>query len=150
MAGIFRNKFILIVDDDLRMLHALDKVFTGEGARVTCFDEAVDAFKILAARPGKFNLLITDLRMPFVSGVRTVSIVHDVLPKLPIIVLTAFGDPDAKTECMRKGATAFLEKPIEASHLLDVVGRILGSEKINEHDKQTDSSRIAITPGPGF
>ena len=110
------------------MLHALGRVFSLEDADVTCVDMAVDAFKALEARPQKFNLLITDLKMPFVSGAKTVSTIHAVHPKLPVIVLTAFGDPDVKTECLRKGATAFLEKPIDASHLLDVVTKILGDE----------------------
>lgn len=140
MAGLFCNKSILIVDDDIRMLQALEKVLTQEGARVTCFDAAVDAFRILAARPTKFDLLITDLRMPFVSGAKTVSVVHEVLPKLPIIVLTGFSDPEVKAECLRKGATAFLEKPIEASLLLGIVAKLLESEKISESNGHVDSS----------
>jgi len=139
MPGIFSDKSILIVDDDVRMLHALEKVFSRESASVTCVDLALDALKILVARPKKFDLLITDLRMPFVSGARTVSVVHGVLPELPIIVLTAFGDPDVKAECLRKGAAAFLEKPLEASLLLDIVGKILGLEKISVSDEQINS-----------
>jgi DNA-binding NtrC family response regulator len=142
MAGNLFGKSILIIDDDVRMLHALEKVFMQEGASVTCFDLAVDAFKLLAARPGKFNLLITDFRMPFVSGAKTVSIVHNVLPELPIIVLTAFGDPETKTECLRKGATAFLEKPVEASHLLEVVAKMLNSQKAGETSEPTDATEI--------
>lgn len=146
MTGIFCKKAILIIDDDVRMLHALERVFSQEGASVTCVDIAVDAFKILTARPQKFNLLITDLRMPFVSGTKTVQIVHQILPKLPIIVLTAFGGPEVKAECLGHGATAFLEKPIDASHLLQVVTKIFDSEKVSESNNAIDSCEKQ-TPG---
>lgn len=114
------------MDDDTRMLKALDRVLVEEGASVICAELAMDAFQILAKRPAEFNLLITDLRMPFVRGERIVQVVHEILPKLPILVLTAYGGPEAEAECMRQGAVALLEKPLDASRLLEVASKILG------------------------
>jgi DNA-binding NtrC family response regulator len=140
MAGIFRNKSILVVDDDARMLKALEKVLSEEGAAVTCAELAMDAFKILAARPGEFNLIITDLRMPFVRGERVVHVVHEILPQLPIIVLTAFGGPEVEAECVREGAVAFLEKPLDTTHLLEVIGRIFDKGKVGGENGQWGST----------
>jgi DNA-binding NtrC family response regulator len=129
MAAILTNKSILIIDDDARMLKALERVLADEGATVTCVDLAVDAFKMLAARPRQYDLIITDFRMPFVSGIKAVDVIHKVLPELPIIVLTAYGDAKVKAECLQKGAVAFLEKPIAAPHLLEVVGKIIEAKQ---------------------
>lgn len=130
MAGILSNKSVLIVDDDERMLKVLEKVFTQEGATVTCAEVATDAFKILTAHSGKFNLVITDLRMPFVRGERAIFIIHEILPELPILVLTAFGGPEVEAECIRKGAVALLEKPLDTLRLLDMISQIFDSGKV--------------------
>lgn len=121
MTKNLRNKSILVVDDDTRWLRALDKVLTGEGAVVFRAQWAGDVLDILTARKLKFDLLITDLRMPFVTGLTVVYSVRKMFPTLPIIVLTAFGSPDVKAECLRQGAAAFLEKPLDTAALLNVI-----------------------------
>jgi len=122
-----RNKSVLIVDDDARMLRALDKVLTGEGCTVTSATWAGDAIDILTERKKQIDLVITDLRMPFVTGITTVYAIHNLLPDLPVIVLTAFGSPEVKAECLRQGAIAFLEKPLDTPHLLEVVEGIFSA-----------------------
>jgi two-component system response regulator FlrC len=129
MTRILANKSILILDDDARMLKALEKVLSGEGVAVTCAELAMDALKILAVRPEEFNLFITDLRMPFVPGERAIRVVHEILPQLPIMVLTAFGGPEVEAECIRQGAVAFLEKPLDTSRLLQVLVKIFSTVK---------------------
>jgi len=121
------EKSILIVDDDTRMLRALKKVLAGEGCTVTCATWVVDAVEILTERKRQIDLVITDLRMPFVTGITGVYAIHKMLPELPVIVLTAFGSPDVKAECLRQGARAFLEKPLDTAHLLGVVEEIFAS-----------------------
>jgi DNA-binding NtrC family response regulator len=121
MTNDIHNKSVLVVDDDERMLRALDKVLTSEGARVTCSSWAGGAIGILTERKTRVDLLIIDLCMPFISGMTAVYAIHSHFPKLPIVVLTAFGSPTVKTECLRQGAVAFLEKPLEASALIDAV-----------------------------
>ena len=116
-----RGKFVLIVDDDTRMLRALEKVLTGEGAAVSTAQWAGDALDFMTARQTRVDLVITDLRMPFVSGMTVVFAIHKIFPALPVIVLTAFGSPDVKAECLRQGAAAFLEKPLNTEQLLAAI-----------------------------
>jgi DNA-binding NtrC family response regulator len=122
-----QNKSILIVDDDPGMLRALDKVLTGEGADVTSAAWAGEAIEILTPRRKKFDLVITDLRMPVLTGMTVVYAIHNIFPMLPVIVLTAFGSLDVKTECLRQGALAFLEKPLDTVELLDAIEEVLAS-----------------------
>jgi two-component system, OmpR family, response regulator CpxR len=124
-----RDKSILIIDDDTGILRALDKVLTSAGAIVTRAQNAGDAVEILTARKEKFDLVITDLRMPFVTGLTVVHAIHEIFPELPVIVLTAFGSADVKAECFNQGAAAFLEKPLDASELLAVVERVFALQK---------------------
>jgi two-component system, NtrC family, response regulator GlrR len=124
-----RNKSVLVVDDDPAMLRALNKVLTGEGADVTCAPWAADAIEILTARRKRVDLVITDLRMPFLTGITVVYAIHKVFPGLPVIVLTAYGSADVKSECLRLGAVAFLEKPLDTPQLLAAIEGVFGLQK---------------------
>jgi DNA-binding NtrC family response regulator len=124
-----RNKSVLIVDDDPGMLRALEKVLAGEGANVTCAAWAGDAIEILTARGKRVDLVITDLRMPILTGMTVVYAIHEVFPGLPVIVLTAYGSADVKRECLRQGAVAFLEKPLDTSQLLTAIEGVFDLQK---------------------
>lgn len=115
------KKSVLVVDDDERMLRALDKVLTGEGATVMCSNWAGSAIAVLTEKRKTVDLMIVDLSMPIISGLTTVHAVHNYYPQIPIIVLTAYGSPEVKAECLRQGAAAFLEKPLDSRLLIDAV-----------------------------
>ncbi|HUA67188.1 MAG TPA: response regulator [Candidatus Saccharimonadales bacterium] len=141
-----RNKSILLVDDDERMLRALVKVLTGEGAVTTCASWAGDAISILTERQKPMDLVITDLRMPFVTGLTVVYAIHEVFPDLPVIVFTALGSPEIKAECLREGAAAFLEKPLNTTQLLEAVEMVFTSQTSKQH--ATESGMDKESPAP--
>lgn len=126
------KKSILVVDDDAGMLRALEKVLRGAGAEVTCFTRGDDAIELLTRREKPIDLVITDLRLPFVTGATLVYAVHRIFPTLPVIVLTAFGSPDVKAACEEQGVAAFLEKPLDTAHLLAAIGRALALPTIDQ------------------
>lgn len=74
----------------------------------------------------KFDLVITDIRMPGLSGLELVRQIHGMAPCLPIIVVTAFGDMETAVEAMRGGACYFIAKPFDRAHLLVAVEKVLG------------------------
>jgi DNA-binding NtrC family response regulator len=127
-----RNKSILLIDDDARMLRALEKVLTGAGAVITCVNWAGDAIDILTKRQKRIDLVMTDLRMPFVTGLTVVYAIHEVFPDLPVIVLTALSSPEVKAECIREGAAAFLEKPLNTAQVLGVVATVFAKREAAE------------------
>jgi len=142
-----RDKTILIVDDDVRMLRALEKVLTGEGHTVLSATWVGDAVDIVVEQKKQIDLVITDLRMPLVTGITGVFAIHKVFPQLPIIVLTAFGGPDVEAECLRQGATDFLEKPLDAAHLLEVIARVFAATKTESaSDQPLDAERVGKSP----
>ncbi len=117
MASII-GKSILVVDDDAAVLHALQKVLTGEGASVATASWAGEIVERLDENQGRFDLIITDLRMPILNGESVLRAVKAALPKVPVIVITAFGSPEKRAECRKDGAAAFLEKPLDVPQLL--------------------------------
>jgi DNA-binding NtrC family response regulator len=127
-----RNKSILVIDDDTNMLRALKKVLSSEGASVTCAEWAGDAIDLLTERRTQIDLVITDLRMPLVSGLTVVYAVHQVFPSVPVIVLTAFGSRQLRDACLQEGAAAFLEKPLDTIQLLAALERVIGTQTATE------------------
>jgi DNA-binding NtrC family response regulator len=123
------SKSILIVDDDAAMLRALTKVLTAEGAMVANASWAGEVMERLAEHQGHFDLIITDLRMPILNGKSVLGAVKSALPEVPVIVMTAYGSPEVKEECLDKGAAAFLEKPLDTPQLLAAIERAFSSRQ---------------------
>ena len=119
------DKSILVLEDDAAMLRAITRVFRGAGAKVIAAERAGIGLEALAQRQVHFDLVITDLRMPMITGITVVQAVRKVFPSLPIIVLTAFGSPALKAICRDEGAFAFLEKPLDAAQLVASAERAL-------------------------
>ena len=126
-----QDKSVLVVDDDPGMLRAVSKVLAREGMQVTGVSEPVTVVKKLADSEKRFDLVITDLRMPIFSG-RGVLALASALPELPVIIITAFGGPDVEAQALRLGAFAFLEKPVSAAQLIEVVKRALAQSPIRD------------------
>src|SRR5262249_33989579 len=123
------NKSVLIVDDDPGMLRAMTKVLANEGMYVTGVSDPTAVVTRLAEPGKRFDLVITDLRMPTFSG-RCVLALASALSELPVIIITAFGGPDVEAQALQLGAFAFLEKPVAAAELIDVVKRALAASPI--------------------
>jgi two-component system, NtrC family, C4-dicarboxylate transport response regulator DctD len=124
-----RNKSVLVVDDDTGMLRAMTKVLANEGMQVTGVSDPTAVVTKLAHSGKRFDLVITDLRMPAFSG-RGVLALASALPELPVIIISAFGGPEVEAQALQLGAFAFLEKPVAAAELIDVVKRALAASPI--------------------
>ena len=126
-----RNKSVLVVDDDTGMLRAMTKVLANEGMQVTGVSDPTAVATKLARSGTRFDLVITDLRMPAFSG-RGVLALASALPELPVIIITAFGGPEVEAQALQLGAFAFLEKPVSAAELVDVVKRAIKGSSIRK------------------
>ena len=115
------GKSILVIDDDAAMLRALSKVLSAEGAVVTRSCWAGEAMEHLANKSERFDLVMTDLCMPFFGGRTILGAVAAAFPQVPVIVITAFGSAELKAQCLGRGAAAFLEKPLDTPQLLAVI-----------------------------
>jgi DNA-binding response OmpR family regulator len=113
-------KKVLVVDDNEDVLKTITKYLEQKNFNVSSANNGLDALKMFESENGNFDLLITDLVMPSISGVAVISIVKERYPKVPIIAITGWGEhPEAlATEAK---ADIVLEKPFE----LDEFNRII-------------------------
>lgn len=113
---------LLVVDDDTRLRGLLQRFLSENGYRVTVAAEAAEARAHLAGLA--FDLLILDVMMPGESGV---DLARDLrtMNEMPILMLTAMGEPQDRIRGLQSGADDYLAKPFEPQELLLRIGAIL-------------------------
>ncbi len=115
---------ILIVDDDSGQRSLLDSFLRGQGFATVLADSGERALELLPA--GKFAMLISDVRMPGLSGLETLRRVRPQFPALPVLLVTAYADIREAVGAMRDGALNYLAKPIDLDELLATVRQATG------------------------
>ncbi len=107
---------ILIIDDSEEILNTYKKFFTKKNYSVITASNGLDGLKILQTGPNDFDLIITDIVMPNISGVGIISIVKKKFPEILIIAITGWGE---HPEMLASEAEAdlVLEKPIDLMEL---------------------------------
>lgn len=128
---------ILIVDDDPNVLEVLDARLISAGFQIYKANSGAQALKILAKTPA--DLMISDMKMPGMSGMELLVEARKLRPELPIVFLTAYGTiPDAVL-AVKAGAVDYLAKPFDGRELL---------AKINGHFKSNPQLRADRDPAP--
>ncbi|MFZ5810574.1 MAG: sigma-54-dependent transcriptional regulator [Thermodesulfobacteriota bacterium] len=116
-------KNVLVVDDDPHILEVLDARLASAGYLVSRASSGEEALERLKAGP--VDLVISDVRMPGMDGMRLLENVERLHPGLPIILLTAHGSISGAVEAMKHGAVDYLTKPFDGRELLSKVAGIL-------------------------
>ncbi|HYK88472.1 MAG TPA: sigma-54 dependent transcriptional regulator [Acidobacteriota bacterium] len=111
---------ILIVDDEPGQRQLLSGSL-GKDYAVTVAADGLEATQLLAAR--SFDLIITDERMPRMSGPELIRWVRERMPEIPIIVLTAYGSIESAVDAIKLGAQEYLTKPLKSPEELRIVVR---------------------------
>ena len=114
---------ILVVDDEPGMRKSLAIMLRRDGYQVTETGSVAEAVGRLKGEP--YQLIIADLMMEPLNGLDLLTLVQEHRPECPVIIVTAFGNPDARAQALRRGARDFLEKPVPASELLEHIQRVL-------------------------
>src|SRR5271156_5857968 len=114
---------ILVVDDMEFNRYHLRKILEADGFEVDTVADGRSAWEELSTQ--RFDLVITDLRMPDMNGLDLLAKVRAARLPAGVIVLTAFGDPAEALRAMKAGADDFVTKPIEPDHLRFLIKRIL-------------------------
>ena len=113
------TKFVVIVDDDESVQSALQDLIEADGLSAKCFGSAEDFLE--SGLHHKAACLITDIRMPGMSGLELQARLKADGFKTPIIFITAHGDARVRIQAMREGAVEFLMKPFDDQVLLSRV-----------------------------
>jgi len=113
------SRLVAIVDDDESVQLALRDLIESDGLPAICFGSA-EQFLDSEAR-NKAACMITDIRMPGMSGLELQAKLKAERCRIPIIFITAHGDAEMRIHAMREGAVEFLSKPFDDAVLLEMV-----------------------------
>ena len=114
---------ILVAEDEPLMLMAIEAKLKNDGFEVTGVSDGQEALK--AIENNLPDLIITDILMPYTSGLELIGIVRTNAKKIPIIVLSGLGQEDTVMEAFQLGADDFITKPFNPTELSVRVKRLL-------------------------
>ncbi len=119
---------ILVIDDKESMRQMLAKTLESEGFEV---DTARDGEGGLdKAKEKRFDLILTDLKLPKMDGLEVLSSIKDLDPEVAVIVMTAYGTIETAVQAIKQGAFDFLTKPFDVDHLHVLIQRALENRRL--------------------
>lgn len=119
---------VLVVDDDREHGHALAKILERAGYRVSTAGDGQEALRILTERP--FHLVITDFRMPRMSGLDLLRNIRAMSPHVAVLIVTAFGEWTTYIQAMDCGCVDYLNKPVRREDILMAARKALARHGI--------------------
>ncbi len=124
------KKRVFFVDDEKSVCKAVKATLISK-YEVTCFNEPKSCLNALDN--SHCHLLISDLTMPDMNGLELLKKIKAAKPGLPVLILTGYGSIPSAVEAVKEGAADFIEKPIDADYLLQVIENTLDDNKM-DHD----------------
>ena len=126
---------ILVVEDDVSAREACRILLEDADYRVEVAAGGEEAIELLDGR-GRVDLVLTDLRMPGVSGLDLLDHVRSHHPDLPVAMMTAHGSTRQEQEAFARGVRAFIPKPFTEEELLAAVEQVLHRRRLEEENQQ--------------
>jgi two-component system response regulator FixJ len=126
------NRQIFFVDDEPKVREVVGETLEQLGLRVRCFANAADCLEQMEIQG--CDLLITDMKMPGMNGLELLAEAKRMIPWLPVLIVTGYGDIPTAVTAMKAGAVDFIEKPLEMRTLLSKAQSLL------EHDAAFNSN----------
>lgn len=124
---------ILIVDDEKNYLIVLEALLTAEGYEVVTTQNARSALGTV--RDSDLDLVITDMKMPGMSGMELLEVSKRLKPDLPVIMMTAFGTIEMAVEAMKKDAYDYIQKPFENDQLKITIKKALENHRLIKENR---------------
>jgi CheY-like chemotaxis protein len=119
------TEHILLVDDEKPIVHLEKQMLERLGYHTTCFTSSRNALAAFQKDPSRFDLVITDMNMPHVTGMQLAKELIALRPAVPIIICTGFSERINKEKANTMGITGFLMKPVIRSKLAEMVRQVL-------------------------
>jgi len=118
---------ILIIDDDQQLSRSFAKLLSQEGVDVRTAPTGEQGLKEIEHQA--FDLVILDIRLPGMDGIQTFQAIHERNPKLPVIIITAYGSTETTIEAIRMGAFDYIHKPFDIPEMLELISKGLESSR---------------------
>ncbi len=127
-----RNLHIMVVDDEQSMCDFLEIILLRNGYRVSCFTDAFAAVSSLETE--SYDLVISDLKMPSMSGLELLRTVKKKTPSTETIMITAFASTTTVIEAMKNGAFDYISKPFKVDEILLTVEKALKNSQLQREN----------------
>jgi CheY-like chemotaxis protein len=115
---------ILVVDDDAGTLNAVKVGLLSKGHDALIAGSGEEALKIIRARESsaeRLDLLLTDLRMPKMNGLKLIREARKIMPDIKAIIMTAYGDDNVKKKTRALGLCGYMDKPFRPETLIKMI-----------------------------
>ncbi len=133
-----RRASLMVVDDDPVTLELMGEVLSGEGYHVTLARTGDEALRLCGKE--HFDLVLTDVRMPGISGVELLRAVKQTSPDTVFVVMTAFGTMDTAIQVIREGGYDYLSKPFKMDEVRLVVKRAIEQQHLKrDHAEEPEA-----------
>ncbi|MFC1531762.1 response regulator [Thermodesulfobacteriota bacterium] len=115
---------ILVIDDELDMLMLLRMIIEDNTPYIVeTTNNPSEGLKMVTEE--NYDLVITDLKMPGMDGLEVFEELREVRPDIPVIIITAYGSPEAADEALNKGVSEFITKPFRKDTIIFTMNRVL-------------------------
>ncbi|MEO8372812.1 MAG: sigma-54 dependent transcriptional regulator [Candidatus Solibacter sp.] len=126
------KKRILIVEDEEKLRRVLELQLMSAGFEVDKAATAEEGLKLV----DRANMVLSDLRLPRMSGLDFLAEVRRQNPQTPVVMMTAYGSVETAVEAMKSGASDFLLKPVSLDHLMQVVNKALEMSALRDENRE--------------
>ena len=144
---------ILVVDDESDMRTALSHALNRGGFSVESAVSGTEA--LIKLKKDAFSMVITDIKMPEMSGIEVLGAVKKLSPRIPVIMITAYGSIHNAVEAMQAGAADYLLKPFSFETLETTVKKVLESQDVKgnsgsskQNAKIQSTTKTLVTQDP--
>ncbi|MDC4225219.1 MAG: response regulator [Candidatus Manganitrophus sp.] len=128
---------ILVVDDEKTILELGQRFLSSEGFNVETASQGMQAVKFL--EQGPYEILLTDIRMPGMSGLELMKMARSVRPEIIMVVITGHGTITTAIESLKMGAMGFILKPFTRQELLSAIHNALDKYRLRQENVRMKS-----------
>lgn len=129
-----RTSNVLVVDDDTQILKSFKIILESKGFSVDTAESGEEAIRKVKA--GAFDAVLLDIKLPGIEGIDVLAILHEISPNIIKIMMTGFPSLNNAIASLKRGADAYIMKPVDPENLLAVV-----KKKLEERDAREKGSK---------
>jgi CheY-like chemotaxis protein len=120
---------ILLIDDEEQIIDIEQQILERLGYKVTCKTDSEEALMEFAALPERYDLVITDMTMPKMTGDQLARKLMDIKPDIPVILCTGFNETITEEKALAMGIDRFVMKPVVKDELASTIRAVLDNPK---------------------
>jgi CheY-like chemotaxis protein len=120
---------IMVVDDEPSIITLESKMLTMYGYEVAAFTDVTEALQQFEENPGRFDLVVTDMSMPHMTGAQLAKKIFEISPEMPVILCSGHSELINREKALAMGIKEYLEKPVSQELMLRKIRTVLDNAK---------------------